>query len=177
MKLACAGASRSSPYAPRKISKGGHESDRPRVPRLSARSMRSLQSTCKLKAARWVRKPPRASVAHARRTRAYRCKNRCTTPRGLFAGHRNILTTNLGVGGSNPSGRANKALTLVVFFLLQLSPARGISAEEPPRNHHQLICPNPGRFPGWLRCISGTNSWQDARKRSKNGQRMSRRLS
>jgi Arm domain-containing DNA-binding protein/integrase-like protein len=35
---------------------------------------------------------------------------------------------------------------------------------------------NPGRFPAWLPCISGTNSWQSARERSKNGERMSRRL-
>ncbi len=88
-------------------------------------------------------------MAYARRTRAYRCKNRCTTPRGLFAGHRNLLTTNLGVGGSNPSGRANKAMTLVVFLLLQLSSAHGISAEEPPRNHHLSVdLPQSGTISG-----------------------------
>ena len=38
------------------------------------------------------------------------------------------------------------------------------------------VAVNPGRFPAWLPCISGTNSWQSARERSKNGERMSRRL-
>src|SRR5260221_12959325 len=40
-------------------------------------------------------------------------------------------------------------MTLVVFFLLQLSSAHGISAEEPPRNHHLSVdLPQSGTISG-----------------------------